>query len=41
MEEETEFPDITKLSGDMKANLAVLIETGVCKVNSSASLGIL
>eukprot|EP01080_Neovahlkampfia_damariscottae_P008119 gene8119-12580_t len=29
---------IAKLSGDMKANLAVLIEKGLCKVSSTSSL---
>jgi hypothetical protein len=32
------FTQIAKLSGDMKTSLAVLVESGICKVTASASL---
>lgn len=38
MNEDESLESFTKLSGEMKANLAILIEKGVCKVNASASI---
>lgn len=35
---EPESTQFARLTGDMKANLAVLVETGICKVNATASL---
>jgi hypothetical protein len=32
------FTQIAKLSGDMKTSLALLVESGICKVTASASL---
>lgn len=36
--QQQQFATLGKYSGDIKASLGLLVETGICKVNASASL---